>query len=119
MTDPASTNPPPPSVAPSPFGMGIDDLAAAVEAGTASAGRLLGLPELPGGGVWVDIAGAAAVVGVASQTITGWVNGKGPEKLPFPTPQRILYRLYWPLADIEDWMAARPPVRARRLGRAI
>ncbi|MBB6038520.1 hypothetical protein [Phytomonospora endophytica] len=107
MTGPTHT--PTPPVVPGALGTSIDDLTAAVEAGTASAGRLLGLPELPGDGVWVDIAGAAAVVGVASQTITGWVNSNAPQELPFPAPQRILYRLYWPLADIQGWMGARPP----------
>ncbi|MEV0646614.1 hypothetical protein AB0I28_15255 [Phytomonospora sp. NPDC050363] len=104
MTDPAN-----PAVDPGSLGTRIEDLTAALEAGTAPAGRLLGLPELPGDGVWVDTAGAAAVVGVPSQTITGWLNRDAPKALPFPTPLRILYRLYWPLADIEAWMAARPP----------
>jgi hypothetical protein len=67
------------------------------------AGRLLGLPELPGDDVWVDIAGAEAVTGIPSRTITGWLARRGPKKAPFPTPRRILYRLYWPLSTLEDW----------------
>lgn len=66
-------------------------------------GRLLGLPELPDGDVWVDIAGAEAVTGVPARTITGWLTRGGPKKAPFPAPHRILYRLYWPLSKLEQW----------------
>ncbi|MEO3892172.1 hypothetical protein [Nonomuraea sp. B5E05] len=66
------------------------------------AGALLGLPPLDND-VWVDIAGAAAVAGVAPKTITGWLSRGQPKRLPFPAPIRILYRLYWPLSAIESW----------------
>ncbi|HZE33717.1 MAG TPA: hypothetical protein VE198_20085 [Actinoallomurus sp.] len=76
------------------------------EAGrTPPAGRLLGLPELPDGDVWVDIAGASAVSGVQPKTITGWLTRGGPKRCPFPSGYRFLYRLYWPLSAIEAWVA--------------
>jgi hypothetical protein len=76
---------------------------ARAEGGKPPAGRLLGLPELPDGDVWVDIAGAEAVTGILSRTITGWLARGGPKKAPFPAPHRFLYRLYWPLSTLEDW----------------
>lgn len=79
-------------------------LAEARAAGTEPpAGRLLGLPELPGGDVWVDIAGAAAVTGIAPKTISGWLTRGGPKAAPFPAAHRFLYRNYWPLSEMEDW----------------
>lgn len=68
------------------------------------AGALLGLPDLPGD-VWVDMVGAATVVGVQPRTITQWVSRNEPKCCPFPTPYRYLYRLYWPLMIIESWHA--------------
>jgi hypothetical protein len=70
---------------------------------TPPAGRLLGLPELPEGDVWVDIAGASAVTGVQPKTITGWLTRGQPKRLPFPSGYRFLYRLYWPLSVVEGW----------------
>ena len=67
-----------------------------------AAGGLLGLPELEGD-VWIDIAGAAAVVGVGPRTITGWLTRGRPASSPFPAAHRFLYRLYWPLSVIEEW----------------
>lgn len=67
------------------------------------AGRLLGLPELPGGDVWVDIAGAAAIAGVQPRTITSWLSRQRPAWCPFPRPHRLLYRSYWPASTIEAW----------------
>jgi predicted DNA-binding transcriptional regulator AlpA len=88
----------------------IAALQKAVRAGRAvPAGRLYGLPELPDHGCWVDIAGAAALTGVSPKTITGWLNRGGPLRNPFPSPHRILYRLYWPRADIEAWRAREQP----------
>jgi len=68
------------------------------------AGRLLGLPELDDGDVWVDIAGAAAIAGVNPKTITGWLTRNGPKRRPFPAPHRLLYRLYWRRSEIEGWL---------------
>jgi hypothetical protein len=68
------------------------------------AGRLLGLPELLDDDVWVDTAGAAALVRVNPKTITGWLARSGPKKQPFPSPHRLLYRLYWRRSDIEAWL---------------
>ncbi|RSN46565.1 helix-turn-helix transcriptional regulator [Actinomadura sp. WAC 06369] len=83
------------------------ELASARAAGRqAPAGRLLGLPELPGGDVWVDTAGASAVTGIAPKTITGWLTRGGPKALPFPAPHRFLYRNHWPLSELEDWAQA-------------
>ncbi len=92
----------------------------AVRAGLAvPAGRLYGLPELPDHGCWVDIAGAAALTEVLPKTITGWLNRGGTLRNPFPAPYRILYRLYWPRAEIEAWRAReQPPSKERRLGRS-
>lgn len=67
------------------------------------AGRVMGFPELPGGDMWCDIAGAAAIVGVPPKTITGWLARGGPKDNPFPIPNRILYRLYWPISVIRKW----------------
>jgi hypothetical protein len=67
------------------------------------AGRLYGLPDLPEGDCWVDIAGAAALTGVHPKTITAWLSRKGPKRYPFPPPRRILYRLYWRHSLIEAW----------------
>jgi hypothetical protein len=78
----------------------------AVDGGIAvPAGRLYGLPELPDGGYWVDIAGAAALTKVPPKTISGWLARGGPARNPFPAPHRFLYRLYWPIADIDRWKA--------------
>src|ERR1700736_2648011 len=79
-------------------------LAEAIRGGsTVPAGRLYGLPELPGNGCWTDIAGAAALNGVPPRTITSWLARGGPVRNPFPVPRRFLYRLYWPRDDIESW----------------
>ncbi|WP_194829249.1 hypothetical protein [Nocardia sp. XZ_19_231] len=67
------------------------------------AGRLLGLPELPDGDVWVDIAGVEAITEIPSRTVSGWMARGGPKKAPFPAPHRVLYRLYWPLSVLEQW----------------
>ena len=72
-------------------------------------GRLYGLPELPDGGCWVDTAGAAALTGVPPKTITSWLARGGPLRNPFPRPARILYRLYWPRAEVESWRAREQP----------
>ena len=69
------------------------------------AGRLYGLPELPDDDICVDIAGAAALTGVPPKTITGWLARGGPLRNPFPPADRIMYRLYWPRAEIESWRA--------------
>lgn len=68
------------------------------------AGRLLGLPELPDGDVWVDIAGASAITGLAAKTITGYLNRGQPRYWPFPAAHRFLYRLYWPMSVLEEWV---------------
>lgn len=81
------------------------------------AGRLFGLPELPGDGCWVDIAGAAVLTEVSPKTITGWLARRGPTRNPFPLPHRILYRLYWPRTDIESWRSMeRLPLKDSKLG---
>ncbi|MEU8938861.1 hypothetical protein OHU17_17385 [Streptomyces goshikiensis] len=79
-------------------------LQALTEAQEVPAGRLLGLPELPSDDVWVDMAGAAALVRVNPKTITSWLARNGPKKRPFPSPHRILYRLYWRRSEIEGWL---------------
>jgi hypothetical protein len=66
------------------------------------AGGLLGLPALEDD-VWVDTAGAAAVVGVPPKTITCWLSRGRPASMPFPAAHRYMYRLYWPLSQIEAW----------------
>lgn len=71
--------------------------------GQIPAGRLLGLPELPDGDCWVDIAGAAALTGVKPRTISAWLARRGPKRNPFPQPRRLLYRLYWRRTVIESW----------------
>jgi hypothetical protein len=82
----------------------LSSLAEAIRVGsTVPAGRLYGLPELPGNGCWTDIAGAAALTGVPPRTITSWLARGGPVRNPFPVPRRFLYRLYWPRDDIESW----------------
>lgn len=85
----------------------LAELAGVLRSGSpAPAGRLLGLPELPGDGLWVDIAGAAAVAGVAPKTITSWLARRAPKRRPFPAAHRLLYRLYWPLAAVQEWRDA-------------
>lgn len=82
----------------------VEQIRQARDAGHAvPAGRLLGLPELPGDDVWVDIAGASAITGLEAKTITGYLNRGQPKRCPFPGGHRILYRLYWPLSTIESW----------------
>lgn len=79
-------------------------LSRAVNAGRAvPAGKLYGLPELPEGNCWVDMAGVAALTGVPPKTITSWLTRGGPTRNPFPAPRRLLYRLYWPKGDIDTW----------------
>lgn len=68
-----------------------------------AAGGLLGLPVLEGDDIWVDTAGAAAVVGVPPSTITSWLSRGRPAARPFPAARRYLRRLYWPLSEIEAW----------------
>lgn len=78
---------------------------ARAEGRTPPAGRLLGLPELPGDDVWVDMAGASAITGVAPRTITGWLSRGQPKRCPFPPGYRFLYRVYWPMSVLEAWAA--------------
>lgn len=81
-------------------------LAEAARAGrTIPAGRLLGLPELPGNDCWLDMAGATAFTGIPPKTISSWLARGGPVRNPFPVPQRFLYRLYWRAADITSWLS--------------
>lgn len=70
---------------------------------TPSAGRLFGLPELPNGDIWVDIAGATLVLGVQTGTLSSWLSRRGPKSCPLPRPRRILYRNYWPKSTLETW----------------
>jgi hypothetical protein len=82
----------------------LSSLAEAIRSGsTVPAGRLYGLPELPGDNCWADMAGVAALTGVPPRTITSWLARGGPVRNPFPVPRRFLYRLYWPRDDIESW----------------
>jgi hypothetical protein len=69
------------------------------------AGRLFGLPELPGHDYWVDMAGATALTGIPPKTISSWLARGGPVRNPFPVPRRLLYRLYWRGTDITSWQA--------------
>jgi predicted DNA-binding transcriptional regulator AlpA len=71
---------------------------------TVPAGRLWGLPELAIDDCWVDIAGASAMTGYRPKTITGWLARKGPKRNPFPTPHRLLYRLYWRRSSLDEWI---------------
>lgn len=71
------------------------------------AGRLLGLPELPEGDYWVDIAGATALLDVPPRTISSWLARRRPRKHPFPQPNRILYRLYWRASVLRRWQDKR------------
>jgi len=88
-------------------------LAEAVRAGrTVAAGRLLGLPELPGDDYWVDMAGTTALTGIPPKTITSWLARGGPVRNPFPVPKRFLYRLYWPGTEIASWQARETAVAA-------
>jgi hypothetical protein len=81
-------------------------LADDLQAGQAvPAGRLFGLPELPGDDCWLDMAGATALTGIPPKTITGWLTRGGPARNPFPVPDRLLYRVYWRRAVIESWQA--------------
>ena len=77
------------------------------------AGRLFGLPELPGDDCWLDMAGAAAITGAPPKTITSWLARGGPVRNPFPVPHRFLYRLYWRGTEITSWQA-REPAAAQR-----
>lgn len=91
-------------------------LAEAVRAGrTVPAGRLLGLPELPGDDYWVDMAGATALTGIPPKTISSWLARGGPVRNPFPVPQRFLYRLYWRGTDITSWQARETSAGRRSL----
>jgi len=81
-------------------------LAEAIRTGGAvPAGRLFGLPELPGDDYWVDMAGATALTGIPPKTITSWLARGGPVRNPFPVPQRLLYRLHWRGSEIISWQA--------------
>ena len=91
---------------PEPVGLEgrLASLRDAAAAGAAvPAGRLYGLPELPAGDCWVDIAGAAMLARAAPRTISGWLARGGPARNPFPPPSRFLYRLYWPKTAIDAW----------------
>ena len=51
------------------------------------AGRLFGLPELPGDDYWLDMAGATAVTGIPPKTITSWL-ARGRPAPATPSPRR-------------------------------
>jgi hypothetical protein len=94
-------------------------LTEAIRAGkTVPAGRLLGLPELPGNDYWLDMAGATALTGIAPKTISSWLARGGPTRNPFPVPQRFLYRLYWRGTDIASWQTAEMTAGRRYLPEA-
>lgn len=83
----------------------------AAETGSAdelTAGRVWGMPELDNGDCWVDAAGASVLIGVQVKTITSWLARGQPRENPFPTGHRLLYRLYWPLSEIQAWQQRRP-----------
>ena len=82
--------------------------------GPVPAGRLFGLPELPGGEHWVDMAGASAITGAQPKTISSWLARGGPVRNPFPPPHRFLYRLYWRAAEISAWQAREEAAATRR-----
>lgn len=69
------------------------------------AGRLFGLPELPGDDYWLDMAGTTAITGIPPNTITSWLARGGPTRNPFPAPRRLLYRLYWRGTQVTSWQA--------------
>ena len=81
--------------------------------GVVPAGRLFGLPELPGDDYWLDIAGATALTGIPPKTVTSWLSRGGPVRNPFPVPQRFLYRLYWRGTEVASWQAREMVVRRR------
>jgi hypothetical protein len=88
--------------------IGLDAQLAAIREALASgrrppAGGLLGLPALDGDDIWVDTAGAAAVVGVPTRTITSWLSRGRPASGPFPAAHRYLRRPHWPLSVVEEW----------------
>jgi hypothetical protein len=90
-------------------------LAGAIRAGQAiPAGRLFGLPELPGGDYWLDMAGATAITGIPPKTITSWLARGGPTRNPFPLPHRFLYRLYWRGTQITSWQAREKATAGQR-----
>jgi hypothetical protein len=90
-------------------------LAEAIHTGKAvPAGRLLGLPELPGDDHWLDMAGATALTGIPPKTITSWLTRGGPVRNPFPVPQRLLYRLYWRGTEITSWQTKENAVAGLR-----
>ncbi|MCP2337186.1 hypothetical protein FHU30_002526 [Actinomadura rupiterrae] len=68
-------------------------------------GQCLGLPNLPPGDYWVDIAGACVLCDVQPGTITGWLVKGGPARRPFPNPFRLMYRLYWKRSEIDLWLS--------------
>lgn len=78
---------------------------AAISTGAAAptGGRLWGLPDLPDGDMWVDMAGASVISGLGPKTITGYLNRGGPKRNPFPAPSRFLYRLFWPMSAVRAW----------------
>ncbi|ONF73962.1 hypothetical protein [Amycolatopsis keratiniphila] len=71
-----------------------------------SGGGLWGLPELPDGEVWVDMAGASVIACLSPSTIRSYLTTGKPKRNPFPPARRYLYRLFWPLSEIRDWRAA-------------
>lgn len=81
---------------------------------TVPAGRLFGLPELPGDDYWLDMAGATAVTGIPPKTITSWLARGGPVRNPFPAPQRLLYRLYWRGTEITSWQTREKAAAGQR-----
>jgi hypothetical protein len=83
------------------------ELRQALAASVAPAGRLLGLPELPDGDVWCDIAGVSLLVDAAPSTISSWITRGKPNHNPFPLPDmRVLYRDLWRYRTIQEWLAA-------------
>lgn len=90
-------------------------LADAIRAGRAvPAGRLFGLPELPGDDYWLDMAGVTAITGIPPKTITSWLVRGGPARNPFPAPQRLHYRLYWRGTQITSWQAKEKVTASQR-----
>ncbi len=71
-------------------------------------GRLWGLPELPNGDLWVDIAGAAVIARTPPKSISSHLAKHGPRRNPFPAASRFMYRLFWPMSEIRAWREPAP-----------
>lgn len=79
-------------------------LAAEVGAGAKPTGGLVwGLPALPNGDMWADMAGATALLGMPSSTIRARLARTEKYARPIPRPIHCMDMLWFRLSELRAW----------------